>query len=51
MGAKFTPQKNSVSIVPGPGTYVSQTEKIKVKAPAFGFGTSQRPVIGGNKKL
>lgn len=35
---------------PGPGTYVNAGERLKQTAPSFGFGTSQRPAIGGSGK-
>lgn len=35
--------------VPGPGTYKNDAEKLKQKAPGFGFGTSKRPEIGHQK--
>ena len=33
-------------LVPGPGQYVSETEKLKQTAPSFGIGTSKRADIG-----
>ena len=37
--------------MPGPGTYVNSSEKLKVSAPSFGFGTSYRPALGGSTKF
>jgi hypothetical protein len=37
--------------VPGPGQYVNNAENMKTAAPKFGFGSSKRPDITGNKKL
>jgi len=38
--------------VPGPGNYgFSDTFYLKKSSPNFGFGTSQRPDIAGNKKF
>jgi len=36
--------------VPGPGTYVNDSNKLKQAAPKFGFGSSKRPEIGGSMK-
>ena len=36
-------------LVPGPGQYVSATEKLKQSAPSFGIGTSKRADIGKSK--
>jgi hypothetical protein len=49
MGARFMSPKDTTAIVPGPGTYVNSSEKLKVAAPSFGFGTSKRPDIGYTK--
>ena len=37
--------------VPGPGAYEQEREKLKLAAPKFGFGTSKRPDVAGDKKL
>jgi len=37
--------------VPGPGQYTNNSEMMKTAAPKFGFGSSVRPDITGNKKL
>lgn len=50
MGAKIKTLKDTTAIVPGPGEYVNSSEKLKMTAPSFGFGTSKRPDIGGNRK-
>ena len=33
-------------LVPGPGSYVGDREKLKQSAPKFGFGSSKRSEIG-----
>lgn len=35
--------------MPGPGAYVNSAEKLKQSSPSFGFGSSQRPVVGSTK--
>jgi len=48
MGIKLKPELNKLN-VPGPGSYTNRGEKLKQKAPSFGFGSSKRPEIGGTK--
>jgi len=40
MGQRLMSQKDTTAIVPGPGTYVNSSQKLKMSAPSFGFGTS-----------
>jgi len=49
MGARIMSQKDTTAIVPGPGSYVNSSQKLKQSAPSFGFGTSKRPIIGHTK--
>jgi hypothetical protein len=49
MGAKFKQTLDTTAIVPGPGTYVNSSEKLRASAPSFGFGTSKRPIVGYTK--
>lgn len=50
MGAKLGSSLTKGGLnVPGPGTYVNSAEKLKAKAPSFGFGTSKRPELGATK--
>jgi len=49
MGARIMALKDTTAIVPGPGSYVNSTEKLRATAPSFGFGTSKRPEIGYTK--
>ena len=49
MGKRIMDPKNSTSIVPGPGNYVNNAQKLKQSAPSFGFGTSKRPELGASK--
>jgi len=51
MGIKLKNEFSSKLKVPGPGTYVNSSEKLKLAAPSFGFGSSKRPGIGGSSKL
>ena len=50
MGLKLKSEFNKLN-VPGPGAYTNRGEMLKNKSPSFGFGSSKRPEIGGNKKL
>ena len=50
MGARLQTLKNSSAIVPGPGNYVNNAEKLRRTSPSFGFGSSKRPDIGGGTK-
>lgn len=50
MGIKLKPEINKLN-VPGPGQYLNEKEKLKTAAPSYGFGSSKRPDIGGNKKM
>lgn len=49
MGCKLRDEFSSTMKVPGPGSYVNKAEKLRQAAPSFGFGTSQRPMLGVNK--
>ena len=48
MGARLQTLRNSSAIVPGPGNYVNNAEKLRTTSPSFGFGSSKRPEIGGS---
>ena len=50
LDSSLTP-KTTRALVPGPGNYKNEYQKLKLSAPSFGFGTSKRPEIGGNKKM
>ena len=49
MGIKLKTDLSSKLNVPGPGSYTDKKEKLRQSAPSYGFGTSQRPVLGKNK--
>lgn len=50
MGTKLSTPRNTTAIVPGPGTYVNDSQRVRQQtAPSFGFGTSKRPAIGYKK--
>lgn len=51
MGGKLKSSLTRNEYVPGPGQYVNSAERLKQSSPSFGFGTSQRPDIGGKKNM